>query len=952
MLNVKKIEDFVHEKWKKDKVPETIVKMDLEKRKKFYLLDGPPYINGIPHVGHIKTTTFKDIWGKFKYMQGFSVWFQPGFDCGGLPIENKVEKKLDIRSKKDIEEKVGVDKFIEHCKEFAKGNESIWLELYKKIGAWRGWLSPYLTSENYYIESGWWTVKQMYEKGMFVHGHRPGFWCPHCETVLSGYEVTDSYKDVEDPSIFLKFPLKTRRNEYLLVWTTTPWTLPANVAIAVHPDEIYVKVKVGEEHFILAKKRLELLTKLNLGYVIEEEFSGHTLSGLKYEPVIDVPLQRKIDKMENCHKVILSIPLMKKRVASKMKIKTGTKEEDEFGHIVDVESGTGLVHIAPGHGDVDNKLGKHYKLPEVSPVDEKGRLTADAGKFSGMFVKDADSKIIEEINKNGKMLHNEKIVHSYPLCWRCKTPLIYRMSKQWFLSIDMIRDKMMKENDNRIRWLPDFARERMRNVITDAPDWAITRQRYWGIPTPVWVCDSCGAVKVIGSREELKKYAIEDVPEDLHKNSVDKIHLKCDCGSKMTRIPDIMDVWFDSGIAPWASLGYPYKNKELFEQLKPVDLIDESQDQVRGWFYSLLFCGVAVFEKSSYKTVCLNGWTLDAKGNKMSKSIGNVILAEDAYKELGADALRLYCCHDTAPWETQKFSMKNAKELMKKLDILFNIYNYFRTYCKVSRSVAELKTEDKWIISRLNNLIQDVTINLENFRFHEASRSIMNFIIEDFSRTYIKLIRERKDDAVDYTMTYVLEHLLRIFSPFIPFISDYIYYNIFNESVHLKKWPEADKYLIDKKIEDEMSKTDNIISSINSMRQEKNVKLRWTIKDVSLKSEISKEMEEIIKKLANVNKIIINKKQEEDIISNFEFDEKNALLNDLMRSIQQKRKEHGLVVSDRITLHIEPEYLKKYESEIKKRVGAETIIFEKIENPMNTVKINKLSASFKFVKTK
>lgn len=458
----KRIEKEVQQLWKDKRIPERIT--DFAKsgnRKKFYLLDGPPYVNGIPHVGHVKTTTFKDIWGKFKKMQGFDVWFQPGFDCSGLPIENAVEKKLGIKSKKDIE-KLGVENFIKACRELAEQNLHVWMNLYKSLGAWRGWQEPYLTYKDYYLESGWWTIKRMHEKGLLAEGTKPSFWCPHCETVLSGYEVTDSYKNMEDPSIFIKFPVAGKKStsspsgeqlvskEYFLVWTTTPWTLPANVAICVHPDETYVKARVGGEILILAEKRLEELHRLEVGYTVLEKFPGKKLEGMAYEPVLDVPLQHELDKNPKAHKVILSIPIMKKRVASKTLAKKATHERDEFSHVVDMETGSGIVHIAPGHGEVDNRLGKHYKLPEPSPVDDEGKLTTDAGEFGEHFVKKADALIIDKLEKTGRLLAVEKITHSYPLCWRCKSPLIYRMSSQWFLRLDSLRERSEGEQKGEV----------------------------------------------------------------------------------------------------------------------------------------------------------------------------------------------------------------------------------------------------------------------------------------------------------------------------------------------------------------------------------------------------------------------------------------------------------------------------------------------------------------------
>jgi len=955
--NPKEIEKIVRENWAKKGVIEKLTKFDM-KKKKFYLLDGPPYINGIPHVGHAMTTAFKDIWGRFKLMQGYSVWLQPGFDCGGLPIENKVEKELGIQTKSDIE-KIGADRFIEECNKYAKGNEPVWLNFYKNIGALRGWLNPYLTSENYYIESGWWTVKTLYEKGLLVEGTKPSFWCSHCETVLSGYEVTDSYKDVEDPSIFVKFPLGN--NEYLLVWTTTPWTLNANVAVCVHPEEIYVKAKVGEEIFILAEKRLQILDKCE----IIEKFSGKKLEGLKYKPLLDIPLQEELKKNKNAHRVVLSVPILKKKVAAKQKLK-GSEAESEFGHIVDMETGSGIVHIAPGHGDVDNRIGKHYNLPEPSPVDEKCLLTKETGKFTGIYVKKADEAIMEELESRGLLYKSERIVHSYPLCWRCKTPLIFRMSKQWFLKIDTLREKMLKEN-KKVNWLPDFGKERFHSILEEAPDWAVTRQRYWGIPLPVWVCEKCNSIKVIGSLKELMKESVnKKYISDLHKNSVDKIEIKCRCKGAMKRVPDIMDVWFDSGIAPWASLGYPYKNKALFEKLWPVDLIDESQDQVRGWFYSLMFSGFATFGKRPYNNVCLNGWVLDEKGEKMAKSLGNVVLADEATNELGADLLRLYYCYENAPWDTHKFSLKNAKELGRSINILWNTYQYFKTYCKTEKKEQKMRIEDRWLLSKLNSLIEETEKNMETFNFHLSGRAIIGFIVDDFSRTYIKLVRERSDSAVNYTITEVFEKAMRLLAPICPFITDYIYSDLFAEFAQEKKWPSADKKIINKKLEESMIIAQEIIETSHSIRKEKGIKLRWPLhkiiietKDSAVKKQ-TMDLAGIIKEMANV-KIIefgrtIKNMQKKEFSKGIVYldteisDElkEEALLRELLREIQSERKKRGLIVTDRIVLTIDNTAMKKHEKDIKEKVGASEIIYQ--QNEGKEVRAEELSTKFRIEK--
>ncbi len=959
MYNQKEMEGKILERWNNINLVKKI-KARAKKKKKFFLLDGPPYVNGVPHVGHAKTTIFKDIWGKFKFMQGFDVWLQPGFDCGGLPIENKVEKELGIKSKSEIEDKIGVDKFIEACQKFAKGNVSVWLNFYKKLAAWRGWFDPYLTSENYYLESGWWTIKKWFEKGLFVEGYRPGFWCPHCETVLAGIETNESYKNVEDPSIIVKFRVPGTK-EFLLVFTTTPWTLPANAAVAVHPDETYVKAESDGEILIIAEKRLEELKKIGKYYKIAGKFSGKKLAGIKYEPLFDTDSQKEIAKNGNAHRVILSVPVMKKRVASKAALKGEAESEEEFGHIVTMDVGTGLVHIAPGHGDVDNRIGKHYNLPEISPVDEKGRLTADVGKYAGMFVKKADAVIIEDLNSEGKLLHAGRLVHSYPLCWRCKTPLIYRMSRQWFLKLDTIRDKIIKANKEAV-WMPEFARERYHAVITAAPDWAVTRQRYWGIPLPIWSCPKCGSKKVIGSSEELRQAATKKLPKnfDLRKNFVDKVRIRCECGGEMEREKDVMDVWFDSGIAPWASLGYPLYNKEIFEGLWNVDLVDESQDQIRAWFHYLMMCSFATFDAAPFRVACLNGWTLDDKGEKMSKSLGNVILGEEAHKKLGADLLRLYIVNDVAPWETQKFSFRQAEDLGRQLSILWNTYIFYKTYSESSNYRGEkakkLEMEDQWIISRVNSLAQDVTNSLERFEFHLAGRFIANFVLEDLSRWYVKIIKDRtwptysgrdKNSAL-FALRYSLGVLSKLLAPICPFIAEELYLglNKKEESVHLSEWFYSDKKLIRKDLESYMEIAKKVVEASNSLRHEKGVKLKYPLNSVLVKGDKKfikavKSTESVIGRLANVKGVKEQKiskessKEVEGGLVSLDFKaseelKKEWLLRELIRSIQEKRKEMGLNVKDKIVVYI-PSAFKSFEKTIKEETCSKVVLGAKGE---------------------
>ncbi|MCK5016864.1 MAG: isoleucine--tRNA ligase [Candidatus Peribacteraceae bacterium] len=937
----RKIQNEISKFWAEKKIPEKIVDFDKSK-KKFFLLDGPPYVNGVPHVGHIKTTTAKDIWSKFKMMQGYESWWQPGFDCGGLPIEHAVEKKLGIKSKKDIIEKIGTDKFIEECKKMAEGNKSIWLDSYKELGAWRGWLEPYMTYKNYYLESGWWTVKQMWEKGMLVEGEKPVFWCPRCSTTLSGYEVTDSYSDVTDFSIYVKYPVLGQEFTYIIIWTTTPWTLPANVAITVNPDETYVKAKVGSEYYILAEKRLkEAFKDMEIKkYEVVEKFKGKKLAGIKYEPALQIPVQEELKKNPNAHQILLSIPLFKKGVSGKVLAKSDSNKEaakDNMEEFVTMESGSGCVHTAPGHGESDFKIGEHYKLPKVSPVDEEGKMTEETGQFEGMFVKDADAKIIDYLEERGHLLKVLKITHSYPLCWRCKAPLIYRLSKQWFLTVDTIKQKMIKENKS-VKWLPEFAGERFDKWLENTVDWAISVQRFWGIPLPIWICDSCNHKHVVGSRKELKEMAIEKVANDvdLHKNSVDKIHLKCDqCSKKMTRVPDTMNVWFDSGIGPWASLGYPFRNKEIFEKLYPMDMICESQDQIRGWFYSLMFCGVGAFDKRPYNSVSMTGWTLDAKGQKMSKSLGNVVTAEDALKGTESDILRFYYCWSVAPWDTQLFSLANAKELRRILDVLWNTSQFAESYSdpkliEKKENFKKLKIEDRWIISKVNSLIKSTTDDLENFRLHYVGKGFEDFILNDFSRWYIKAIRDRLSpwykgsdkEAAQFTLLYVIENVIRMLAPITPFTSEKIYQRLFYsggkpESIHFCSWPKEDKGLINKNLEKGMTIAKVIIEAANSLRQEIKIKLRWPVSELFVKLNEEKEvklldgMEEVLKIMSNVEKISFVKKIDKKDKKTFENGEiafgdvikDKAFLRELVRSVQILRKKNNLNVKEKIEVY-------------------------------------------------
>jgi len=780
-----------------------------------------------------------------------------------------VEKKLKLQSKKDIE-KLGVDKFMKICRESAALNKDLWLEVYDNLGSYYSSKEPYLTYDNSYIESAWWAFNTLWNKDMVYEGKKPVFWCPKCQTALAGYEVTDSYKNVRDPSIFIKFKVKGTKDDNLLIYTTTPWTLPANVAIACKDDEDYVKVKTEKDgNLILAKNCLKTLKDLDVKFEVLETFKGKKLVGTKYESILDVPIQRELDKNPNALKVYASIPILKERVASKIGAKKGISTKDVHEHFVSVEEGTGLVHTAPGHGKTDNEVGIHYNIPMISPLDDECKFTDEVGQFKGEFVKQADHAISEVLHKTGRLLHYSTIEHSYPLCWRCKAPLIFRLSNQWFLKIESVKKKMLKANED-INWQPEFARERLRNWITNAEDWNFSRQRYWGIPIPIWKCE-CGEVITIGSFDELKKKSIKKIPDNFDLHTVNNVHLKCKCGKNVSRINDIFDVWFDSGCAPFASLGYPFQNKKLFEEHYPVSRINESQDQIRGWFYHLMFCGIAVFNKEPYKTISMPGWVLDKNAEKMSKSLGNVIGAKDALEEVGADALRFYYCWDVDPSSTQKFNMETVKnEMGKVFNTLWNLHVFVLSQADKLEKLSVKELEDKWIISRLNTTIKEVSENLESFNLHLAGRVVQNFLVDDLSRTYVQLIRDRLID--DKNPLSIINHCLTktliLIASISPFITEKIYQNMkklnrgLKASIHLEELPKAENSNL--KLEEDMDVVQEVIAAALSCRDKSEIGVRWPLKKLIIEADKEvtdkvKHLEHLLKKQVNVKQVVYGK---------------------------------------------------------------------------------------------
>jgi isoleucyl-tRNA synthetase len=819
--------------WKTNRTYEK-TKKRLLRKPKFYFLDGPPFVTNPPHVGTGWNKTLKDVVIRFWRMKGYNVHDQPGYDCHGLPIELMVEKSLNLTSKKDIENLIGIDRFIAECKKYSDKNIETQTRIFKDLGIWMDWDRPYVTYQDRYVESVWWTVKQAHKKKLLYKGLRVVHWCPHDETALAGYEVTDEYRIIKDYSIYVKLPVVDKPGQFLLIWTTTPWTLPANEGVMVHPDMIYVIVEVDGEKLVIAKERL-LPVLGEKPYRIAEELKGQDLEGVAYAP----PL------LEETHQ------------------KTGGKLHNVFlsSEYVTMTDGTGLVHMAPGHGEEDFEVGQRNGLPVLSPVDASGRFTSEAGKYAGLQVRDANPVIVEDLEAKGLLFREETIEHSYPHCWRCMTPLILRATDQWFIKVTEFKQKMIHEN-RRVCWTPEWAgSKRFHAWLVGARDWVISRQRYWGAPLPVWTCQECGECTVVGSRAELEKIAIHHPRKyELHRNGVDQIETRCKCGGRARREPDVLDGWLDSGVASWAGLDYPPNVKEL-RAWWPADVIVEAHDQTRGWFYNQLGSSILVFNKTPYKAVLMHGHTLDPDGEKMSKSKGNFVSPEDVIAKHGRDALRLYTLQITV-WDDFRFSWSGVETAARDLQIVWNVFAFATLYMNLDKFTpnkwttrklaSSFRPEDKWLFSRTETLVRDVTEHLEQLEMHLAVRALREFVIEDLSHWYIRLVRRRfwldknsPDKLGAYTvLSHALGSWLRLSAPMIPFMTETIYQQSFRStdqrnlaSVHMADWPSPNKAWINKRLEEEMRIAQHISEAAASARQSKKMKLRQPVSEILVVSD-------------------------------------------------------------------------------------------------------------------
>lgn len=826
----------------------------------YMFYDGPPTANGKPHIGHALTRVIKDMIPRYRTMKGYKVPRKAGWDTHGLPVEIEVEKELGINGKEQIE-KYGVAPFIEKCKESVWKYKSMWEQFSNVIGFWADMDDPYVTYHNSYIESEWWALKQIWDKGLLYKGFKVVPYCPRCGTPLSSHEVAQGYKDVKERSAIVRFKKKDE-DVYFLAWTTTPWTLPSNVALCVNPDEEYSKVKQGDYTYILASALVE--TVLKDDYTVLETYKGKELEGIEYEPLWG---------------------------GLNVKGKAWYVVCDSYVTLTD---GTGIVHIAPAFGEDDSRIGRNYNLPFVQLVDAQGNLTKET-KWAGVFVKDADKLVLKDLEENGKLFDAPVFEHSYPHCWRCNTPLIYYARESWYIKMTAVKEDIIR-NNNTINWIPEsIGKGRFGDWLENIQDWAVSRNRYWGTPLNVWICE-CGHMHSIGSIEELKSMS-KNCPEDieLHRPYIDAVTITCpECGKEMRRTPEVLDAWFDSGSMPFAQHHYPFENKEKFEAQYPADFISEAVDQTRGWFYSLLAISTLIFNRAPYKNVIVMGHVQDEDGQKMSKSKGNAVDPMDALNKFGADAIRWYFYVNSAPWLPNRFHDKAVEEGQRKfLGTLWNTYAFYVLYAdidnfdptKYSLEYDKLSVMDKWLLSKLNTLVKTVDDYLSNYKITETARALQSFT-DDMSNWYVRRCRERfwakgmEQDKINAYMTLytALITLSKISAPMIPFMTEEIYQNLVRsvdksapESIHLTDFPKVNEEFIDKNLEVSMDEVLDIVVLGRAARNSANIKNRQPIGNMYVKAEnvLSPFYVEIIEDELNVKAVEFKDDVEEFVSYSF-----------------------------------------------------------------------------------
>ncbi len=861
-LNFVNREKDVEKFWREN----DIFRKSTENRKEgktYTFYDGPPTANGKPHIGHVLTRVIKDMIPRYRTMKGHMVPRKAGWDTHGLPVELEVEKLLGLDGKEQIEE-YGLDPFICKCKESVWKYKGMWEDFSATVGFWADMDDPYVTYHDDYIESEWWALKEIWKKDLLYKGFKIVPYCPRCGTPLSSHEVAQGYRAVKERSAIVRFRVKAE-DAYFLAWTTTPWTLPSNLALCVNPDEVYVKVKAADGYtYYMAQALIDkVLGKLGdeetgkAAYEVLETYTGKDLEYKEYEPLFACAGEGAARQNKKAHYVTC----------------------DSY---VTMTDGTGIVHIAPAFGEDDAQVGRKYGLPFVQFVDGKGNMTQETS-YAGMFVKDADPEILKDLDREGKLFDAPKFEHDYPFCWRCDTPLIYYARESWFIKMTAVKDDLIR-NNNTINWIPEsIGKGRFGDWLENIQDWGISRNRYWGTPLNVWECE-CGHMHSIGSRQELEEMSGNPAAKtvELHRPYIDEITIKCPkCGKEMHRVPEVIDCWFDSGAMPFAQHHYPFENKELFEQQFPAQFISEAVDQTRGWFYSLLAESTLLFNKAPYENVIVMGHVQDENGQKMSKSKGNAVDPFDALKQYGADAIRWYFYINSAPWLPKRFHGKAVMEGQRKfMGTLWNTYAFFVLYANIDGFDAtkytleydKLPAMDKWLLSRLNTVVQDVDYDLENYRIPEAARALQDFV-DEMSNWYVRRGRERfwakgmEQDKINAYMTLytALVTVSKAAAPMIPFMTEQIYLNLVKsvdkeapESIHLCDFPVADLQMIDKKLEEDMKSVLDTVVLGRAARNTANIKNRQPIGKMYVKAEaeLSDFYRDIIADELNVKEIV------------------------------------------------------------------------------------------------
>ena len=841
-----------------------IFKKSMEHRKEgetYTFYDGPPTANGKPHIGHVETRTIKDMIPRYRTMKGYMVPRKAGWDTHGLPVELEVEKMLGLDGKEQIEE-YGLAPFIDKCKESVWKYKGMWEDFSRTVGFWADMDNPYVTYDDNFIESEWWALKTIWDKGLLYKGFKIVPYCPRCGTPLSSHEVAQGYKAVKERSAIVRFKVKGE-DAYFLAWTTTPWTLPSNVALCVNPEETYLKVKAADGYTYYIAKALadkvlgSLAEEGKAAYEVLETYVGKDLEYKEYEPLYKCA----------------------EDAAEKQKKKAHFVTCDDY---VTMTDGTGIVHIAPAFGEDDSRIGRNYELPFVQFVDGKGDLTAET-PYAGKFVKDADPLVLKDLDAEGKLFDAPKFEHDYPFCWRCDTPLIYYARESWFIKMTAVKDDLVRNNKT-INWIPASIGEgRFGNWLENIQDWGVSRNRYWGTPLNIWECE-CGHQHSIGSREELYKMSGNEKAKtvEFHRPYIDEITITCpECGRQMKRVPEVIDCWFDSGAMPFAQHHYPFENKELFEQQFPANFISEAVDQTRGWFYSLLAESTLLFNKAPYKNVIVMGHVQDENGQKMSKSKGNAVDPFNALETYGADAIRWYFYTSSAPWLPKRFSGKAVQEGQRKfMGTLWNTYAFFVLYANIDNFDAskytleydKLPVMDKWLLSKLNSTVAEVDSNLDQYRIPEAAKALQDFV-DEMSNWYVRRSRERfwakgmEQDKINAYMTLytALVTICKAAAPMIPFMTEDIYQNLVRsndasapESIHLCDFPVVNKDHIDKKLEEDMEDVLDAVVMGRACRNEAAIKNRQPISRMYIKADftLSEFYQEIIEDELNVKEVV------------------------------------------------------------------------------------------------